>query len=98
MKLLENQRCLITNNHVISQDNIYNDVEIEIYNQKKMKLNLKNRKIKYFPKPKDITVIEIKPSDKILRVQFLRFNIENNICLGNIFFRWKYISIICSYE
>ena len=79
MKLLENQRCLITNNHVISQDNIYNDVEIEIYNQKKMKLNLKNRKIKYFPKPKDITVIEIKPSDNIYNdVLFLDFDLNSN--------------------
>ena len=77
MKLLENQRCLITNNHVISQDNIYDDVEIEIYNQKKMKLNLKNRKIKYFPYPKDITVIEIKPSDKIYNdVLFLDFDLN----------------------
>ena len=77
MKLLENQRCLIANNHVISQNNIYNDVEIEIYNQKKMKLNLKNRKIKYFPYPKDITVIEIKPSDKIYNdVLFLDFDLN----------------------
>ena len=34
MKILKNQRCLITNNHVISQNNIYDDVEIEIYNHK----------------------------------------------------------------
>ena len=65
MMLSATEKYLITNNHVISQNNINDDIEIEIHNQETKKLNLNNREIKYFPKPKDITIIEIKPNDEI---------------------------------
>ena len=65
MKINEIKKYLITNNHVISQDNINGDIEIEIHNHKKMKLNFNNRDIQYFPGVKDITMVEIKNNDSI---------------------------------
>ena len=65
MKISEEKKYLITNNHVISQEKIKSDIEIEIHNHKKMKLNFNNRNIKYFPKVKDITMVEIKKNDSI---------------------------------
>ena len=47
MMVSDTEKYLITNNHVISQNNINDDIEIEIHNQKPMKLNLNNRKIEY---------------------------------------------------
>ena len=42
-----------------------------------MKLNLNNRDIKYFPKPKDITMIEIKTSDNIYNdILFLDYDLN----------------------
>ena len=80
MKILDNQEYLFTNNHIISEDNINDDIEIEIYNHKIMKLNLNNRNIKYYPYPKDITIIEIKSYDSIYDdIEFLKydFNYKN---------------------
>ena len=65
MKVSNTKKYLVTNYHVISEKNINDDIEIEIYNEKTMKLNLNNRKIEYFPRPKDITIIEIKSKDEI---------------------------------
>ena len=65
MKVSNTKKYLVTNYHVISEKNINDDIEIEIYNEKTMKLNLNNRKIEYFPRPKDITIIEIKSNDEI---------------------------------
>jgi hypothetical protein len=77
MKVSDTEKYLITNYHVINQNNIYDDIEIEIHNQKTMKLNLNNRKIKYFPRPKDITLIEIKNIDNIYNdVLFLDFDLN----------------------
>ena len=77
MKVSDTEKYLITNYHVINQNNIYDDIEIEIHNQKKMKLNLNNRKIKYFPRPKDITLIEIKNSDEIYNdILFLDYDLN----------------------
>ena len=58
-------KYILTNYHVISEKSINEYIEIEIYNGKKMNLNLNNRYIKYFPRPKDITIIEIKNNDNI---------------------------------
>ena len=75
MKLSEAKKYLITNNHVISQNNINWDIEIEIHNQNKMKLNLNNRDVKYFPGVKDITMIEIKNYDSIYKdIEFLDYD------------------------
>ena len=73
------KKYLITNNHIISQDLINKDIEIEIHNKKRMKINLNNRDIKYFPEPKDITMIEIKLSDSIYEdIDFLDYDINDN--------------------
>ena len=75
MKITEAKKYLITNNHVISQDNINWDIEIEIYNHKTMKLNFNNRDIKYFPGVKDITIVEIKNYDSIYNdIEFLDYD------------------------
>ena len=58
-------KYLITANHVLSKDKIDNDIEIEIHNHKKMKLQFKNRKFLFYPDPIDITIIEIKKYDKV---------------------------------
>ena len=77
MKVSDTKKYLVTNNHVISQNKIYDDIEIEIYNQKTMKLNLNNRKIKYFEYPKDITLVEIKKSDEIYNdIIFLDYDLN----------------------
>ena len=65
MKIENTKKYLITNYHIISQDIINEDIEIEIYNQKKTKIKLNNHYIKYFPRPKDITIIEINANDII---------------------------------
>ena len=65
MKYSDKLKCLITCYHVINPDLEKENIEIEIYNNKKMKLKFKNRYIKYIEKPKDITIIEIKESDDI---------------------------------
>ena len=45
-----------------------------------MKLNINNRDIKYYPKPKDITIIEIKNNDEIYEyIKFLDYDINYKI-------------------
>ena len=58
-------KYLITANHILSKDKIDNDIEIEIHNHKKMKLQLKNRIAKFYQRPLDITIIEIKKCDEM---------------------------------
>ena len=65
MNMNNSMKYLITNNHIINKDIINEDIEIEIYNNKKMKLDINNRDLKYYPYPKDITIIEIKNNDEI---------------------------------
>jgi hypothetical protein len=75
MKISETKKYLITNYHVISQDKINLNIEIEIHNHKIMKLNFNNRDIKYFPGVKDITMIEIKNNDSIYNdIEFLDYD------------------------
>ena len=67
-------KYLITNYHIINE-NSTNNTEIEIWNHKKMILNLNNRYIKYIQKPKDITIIEIQETDNIYKdIEFLKFD------------------------
>ena len=69
------KKYLITNYHTISENITNEEIEIEIYNQKKMKLNLNNHNIKYFPKSKNITIIEIKTTDIIYdEIYFLNYD------------------------
>ena len=71
---------LITNYHIISKEIINKniEIEIEIHNHIKMKLNkldFYNRHIKYYPKYRDITIIEIKNTDKIFNfIKFLDYD------------------------
>ena len=79
MNVSESLKYLITNYHIISQDKIneHIEIEIEIYNHKKMNLKSKldSRRIKYFPRPKDITLIEIKNYDEIYNdIEFLDYD------------------------
>ena len=79
MKISDTENYLITNNHIISQEIVDKYmVELEINtenNQKRIRLNFDNRKIKYFGKVKDITIIEIKQSDEIFNdVLFLEYD------------------------
>ena len=65
MKLLP---VLITNNHVINQDDILNNKKFSIYlnNDKKIKrIELDNNRLKYTNAKLDITIIEIKDNDKL---------------------------------
>ena len=76
MKISDIKNCLITNYSIISQD-IKANIEIEIYNKKTMNLKLNRRYIKYFPEPKDITIIEIRSSDEIFEdIEFLNFDLN----------------------
>jgi len=77
MKKSDSEKYLITNNHIISQDKINQDFEIEIHDHKKFKLNLNNRNIKYFPYPEDITIVEIKNNDTIYNdIEFLECDLD----------------------
>ena len=75
MKFSSSLKCLITNYHVINNNLKDEQIELEIYNQKIMKLLVNNRFIKYFEKPKDITIIEINNSDVIYDdIEFLNYD------------------------
>ena len=75
MKISESLKFLFTNYHVINQDLINDNIEIEIWNKEKMNINLNQRNIKYFEKPKDVTMVEIKEEDKIYKdIKFLDYD------------------------
>ena len=75
MKYSDSLKCLITCYHVIYPELENENIEIEIYNNKKMKLTFDNRYTKYIEKPKDITIIEIKESDDIFEdIEFLSYD------------------------
>ena len=77
MNISDSLHYLITNYHVINENIKNENIEIEIYNKKKMKLNLNNRNIKYFPRPKDITLIEINNYDDIYNyIKFLNYDMN----------------------
>jgi len=75
MNISNEFKLLITNYHVINPKNINSDINIEIWNQKNMKLRPVNRYIKYFEKPKDITAIEMKDTDDLCYdIEFLDYD------------------------
>ena len=77
MKYFESLKLLITNYHVIFPALMNINIEIEIWNNKKLILNLKGRYIKFLEKPKDITAIEIKTTDDIYKdIQFLNYDLN----------------------
>jgi len=79
MKFSDSLKLLITNYHVIFPDLKNINIQIEIWNNKKMILNLKGRYIKFMKIPKDITAIEIKETDEIYKyIQFLNYDLNYN--------------------
>ena len=97
MKINDSSNFLITNYHIINEGIKTENIEISIYNNKIMKLDLNNRNNKYFPKPKDITLIEIKSVDEIYNyIKFL--NYDKNYTNGyNIYKDLDIFSIHCPY-
>ena len=77
MRGLDSKKYLVSNYHVLTQKG---NIEIEIHNKKKMKLNFNNhnnRDIKYYPDPKDVVLYEIKETDVIYRdVEFLDYDLN----------------------
>ena len=68
------------------------NIQIEIWNNKKMILNLKGRYIKFLDKQKDITAIEINNKDKIYEdIQFLHYDLNYNNHKGYNIYKDKYI-------
>ena len=86
MKFSDNLKLLITNYHVIFPELINTNIQIEIWNNKKMILNLKGRYTKFMKIPKDITAIEIKETDDIFKyIQFLNYDLNYNHLGYNIY-------------
>ena len=72
-------KCLLSCYHVISRE--MNHIDIILYNNKRINIQLKNRFIKYYEK-EDITLIEIKDNDDIIKdIDFL--NYDPNYLNGN---------------
>ena len=79
MKITDSLKCLFTNYHVLNPETIILNIELEILNSnnnsKKILLNINDYYIKYFDKPKDITVIEIQETDELYKdIEFLNYD------------------------
>ena len=76
LKFSDSLKLLITNYHVIFPRLMNINIQIEIFNNQKMVLNLEGRYIK-FMKIQDITAIEIKETDEIYKhIQFLNYDLN----------------------
>ena len=76
-KYSDSMKCLMTNYHVLNPSLENKNIEIELYNKKKMKLKFNNRVTKYMKRPKDIAMIEIKESDEIYKdIEFLDYDLN----------------------
>ena len=91
MNFHDSKKYLITNYHIIYKEMINNDIIIEIYNNKTMKLNMNNREVKYYERPIDITIIEIKNNDNIF--DDVEFFIYNNDNFGKDYIMYKNIDV-----
>ena len=70
-------KYLISVYHVINSNLKNKDIEIEIYNKKKINLKLNSRYIKFFKKPIDISVVEIKDTDGINEdIEYLKHDLN----------------------
>ena len=77
IKLSESLKYLFTNYQIINPNSINANIELEIWNNKTMNLYTSERHIKYFEKPKDVTVIQIKETDKIYQdIAFLDYDLN----------------------
>ena len=73
-------KCLISVNHVITSNLINKNIEIEIYNKKKINIELNSRYIKFYKRPIDISVIEIKEKDGIDKeIEYLNHDINYKV-------------------
>ena len=87
----EHEKYLMTCYHNINPSLENETIEIVIYNDKKMKLNFKNRLTKYLDKPKDIAMIELKEWDEIYNdIEFLNYD-YNYIKYGYSIYEKAYI-------
>ena len=91
MEYSDSLKLLITNYHVIFPALMNTNIHIEIWNNKKITLNLKGRYIKFLEGKKDITAIEIKTTDEIYKdLQFLNYD-YNYYHKGYNIYKDKYI-------
>jgi len=75
MKISKSLKCLITNYHVIPPNIINQNIELQLLNEKKMKLDISNRYIQFLKEPKDTTIIQIKETDSIYKdIEFLGYD------------------------
>ena len=73
MRISDSLKYLFTNYHVIPSD--VKEIKIEIYNHKVIRINLEKRDVKYYDKPRDITIVQIKESDIFYKeVEFLSYD------------------------
>ena len=85
MKFSDSLKLLITNYHVLKPKLENINILIELNNNEKMILNLKERYIK-FMEIQDITAIEIKEKDEIYKyIQFLNYDLNYYQCGYNIY-------------
>ena len=92
MKINDSKKYLITANYIIPRDRTYEKILLEIFNEKNIILNLKDRYIKYFEE-KNITLIEIKDTDEICNeIKFLFYDI--NYILGYNIYKNGYVFTI----
>ena len=69
-------KCIMTNYHVIKKELINNTITIELYNNKKINIQLYERNLKFYDKL-DITIIEIKDSNEIIKdIKFLDYDLN----------------------
>ena len=81
----DSKKYLMTCYHVLNPSFINCKIEFEIHNQKIFQLKFQNRFTKYFDRPDDIAIIEIKESDEIYKeVEYLDYD-KNYIDGYNIY-------------
>ena len=79
MRISDELNYLITAHHIINENRINENITLEIWNKNILNLKSDGRYIKYFPRPIDITAIEILETDNIYKdIEFLDFDHDLN--------------------
>jgi V8-like Glu-specific endopeptidase len=74
--IINDNKYLLTNYHVINKDLIDKIINIEINNNKKIEMKINDRDIKFY-EYLDITIIEMKESDNIIKdIDFLDYDLN----------------------
>ena len=74
MLLNNNMKCLITNYHVINEN--IDNINIILYNNKKIKINLKKRYYGFY-QDLDITIVDIEDVNEIIKnLEFLDYDLN----------------------